>query len=152
MCADYYVIPAAISDQYPWAMSQLAIYDLAQLDSNIEGRNPKPEEVREILDILSDISVDYFVSEKNWQAEIRAIKRIPLFRSYSLLNAIDFNGDESSPHLFCFESGDLRLNLLITERLSRVCGPLFFLPDTGVRPLLVNPGSDPGELINQWEN
>lgn len=152
MCADYYLIPTAISDQYPWAMSQLALYDMAQSDVNDVGRNPKPEEVRELLDLLVDFSVDFFVSEDSWQADIRASKGIPLFRRASLLNVVDFNGDESRPHLFCLESGDLHLNILIAERLSRICGPLFFIPDTGAKPLLVKPGSDPAELKQHWEN
>ena len=152
MCADYYVIPVAISDQYPWAKSQLALLNMEQSDSNVVGRNPKPEEVRELLEKLADVSVDFFISEDGWQADVRAIEGIPLFRRASLLSVINFNGDESCPHLFCFESGDLQLNLRIAERLSRICGPLYFVPDTGLRPLIVKPGSDPAELKQHWGN
>ena len=151
MCADYYLIPTAIADRYPWAMRQLNRYDMERPDTPGAGRNPKPEEVRKVLDHLAGYSVDYFVSEDNWQADIRSRKGIPLFRKNSLLNVIDFNGDESYPHLVCFESGDISLNLLIAERLSRISGPLYMVADTGAQPLIVTPGSDPAALKQHWD-
>jgi hypothetical protein len=115
-----------------------------------EGRNLKPEELRELLDALSDYSIDYFINEESWQADIRANKGVPLFRPNSLLNVIDYNGDETCPHLVCLESGDIKLNFMIAERLSKICGPLFLIPDTGTLPLIVQPGSDPDDLMKQW--
>lgn len=151
MCADYYFIPIAIADRYPWAMSQLNLFALPLPDSTGAGRNPKPEEVREVLDDLADYSVDYFVSEDHWQADIRARKGIPLFRKNSLLNLIDFNGDESCPFLVCLESGDISFNLIIAERLSRIIGPVYMVVDTGAQPFIVTPGSDPAALKQQGE-
>jgi hypothetical protein len=106
--------------------------------------------LRELLDALSDYSIDYFINEESWQADIRANKGVPLFRPNSLLNVIDYNGDETCPHLVCLESGDIKLNFMIAERLSKICGPLFLIPDTGTLPLIVQPGSDPDDLMKQW--
>jgi hypothetical protein len=151
MCADYYLIPITIADRYPWAMNQLDHYNMERPITSGAGRNPKPEEVREALDDLSDYSVVYSVSEVSWQADIRSRKGIPLFSQNSLLNLVDFSGDESFPHLVCLESGDIGLNLLIAERLSRIIGSLYIIADTGAQPLIVAPGSDLAELKRHWE-
>jgi hypothetical protein len=115
------------------------------------GRNPTPRELRTVLDELSGYTVDYRIGPGNWQADVEANTGFRLFRSTALVNVIDFQGDEASPHLFCFEKGDLRLNILIVERLSRLCGSLFVVPDTGAQPLLVTPGTDPKDAIKVWE-
>lgn len=143
MGVDYYLVPTAIADQYPWAIDQLNHHAIEWANISGMGRNPKPYEVREVLDDLSEYAISYSVTENNWQADIRAKKGIPLLHANSLLNAVDYKGDESMPHLFCLEKGDLRLNLSIAEHLSRICGPIFLIPDTGAQPILVTPASDP---------
>lgn len=151
MGADYYLIPASIVGQYPWASEILKGHDRDWSNRNGEGRNPTPEELRKVLEELTDYSVVYAVSEDNWQADIRARSGFGLFRQNALLNAVDFNGDQATPHLVCLEGGDLKLNLLIAERISRICGPLFVIPDTGTKPLTVASGADPGQLIKRWQ-
>jgi hypothetical protein len=150
MGTDYYLIPTSIVGQYPWVLDALNLYSMGWLNTSEVGRNPSPVELRAVLDELSDYDVQYSVSENNWQADIRARRGIPLFRPTSLLCVVDYTGDESESHLVCLESGDMYLNLLIAERLSRTCGPLLIIPDTGTLPLLVTPGSDPTELIRNW--
>jgi hypothetical protein len=150
MGADYYLVPTAIASQYPWAIEQLDRHAMQWPEISGAGRNLKPSEVRAVLDILSDYSISYSVSEDNWQAEIHAAQGIRFLRPNALLNAVDYAGDEATACLFCLEKGDPRLNLLIAERLSRICGPLFLIPDTGAHPLLVTPGSDPAQLMRNW--
>jgi hypothetical protein len=151
MGATYYVISASFADQYPWAADALRRQDKVPRFSHKPGRNPTPRELRGVLDELTDFTVDYFVSQDNWQADIRANAGVPLLRSTALLNVIDFQGDETMPHLICFEKGDMKLNILIVERLSRICGTLYVIPDTGARPLPVTPGIDPTEAAKLWK-
>jgi hypothetical protein len=98
------------------------------------GRNPTPPELRDVLDELTDFTVDCFVSHENCQADIHADAGIPLLHSTALLNVIDFQVDETIQHLICFEKGDMKLDVLIVERLSRICGTRLIIPDTGARP------------------
>jgi hypothetical protein len=151
MGVSYYVVPAAIADQFPWAADTLRRFDMLPHLTHEPGRNPTLLEVREVLGELPDFSVDYVVGHDNWQAEIRADAGAPLLRSTALLNAIDFRGDETIPHLICFEKGDLKLDVLIVEHLSRICGTIYVIPDTGARPLPVHPGIDPSEAVRYWK-
>ena len=104
-----------------------------------------------MLDELPGYTTDYLVSPGNWQASVEASAGLRLFRSETLVSVVDFRGDETVPHIFYFDKGDPKLNILIVERLSRLCGPLFVFPDTGARPLLVTPGIDPREAVKVWE-
>lgn len=151
MGATYYVISASLADRYPWAADSLKRHGMFRLMTPESGRNPTPRELREVLDDLSGYTVDYLVSKDNWQADIRAKKGVPLFRPTALLNVIDYHGDETTPHLICFEKGDPRFNILIVERLSRICGLLFIIPDTGAQPLAVTPGVDPTDAMKVWK-
>ena len=115
------------------------------------SRNPSPQELRTVLDELPGYNTDYLVSPGNWQASVEATAGLPLFRSETLISIVDFRGDETRPHLFYFDNGNPKLNVLIVERLSRLCGPLFVFPDTGARPLLVTPGIDSIGAVKVWE-
>jgi hypothetical protein len=151
MGATYYVISVSIADQYPWAADALRRYDMVLQPPAEPGRNPTPRDLRAVLDGLSDHTVNYIVGPGNWQADVEAKTGFRLFRPTALVNVIDFQGDETTPHLICFEKGDLRLTILIVERLSRTCGNLLVVPDTGAQPLLVTPGIDPSIAIKVWE-
>jgi hypothetical protein len=108
--------------------------------------------LRTVLDELSGYTTDYLVDSGNRQASVEAITGLRLFRSGTLVSAVDFRGDETMHHIFYFDKGDPELNILIVERLSRLCGPLFVFPDTGSRPLLVTPGIDPLDAVKVWES
>jgi hypothetical protein len=149
--ATYYVVSVSMADQYPWAADSLRRYNMGPPSPSEVGRNPTPRELRTVLDELSGYTVDYLVGPGNWQADVDAKTGLRPFRSTTLVSVIDFQGEETTPHLFCFEKGDLTLNILIVERLSRLCGPLFVVPDTGARPLLVTPGIDPKDAVKVWE-
>jgi hypothetical protein len=147
----YNVISAGVVDQYPFAVECLRFCEIVPPSASEPGRNPSPQELRAVLDDLPGYKTDYLVSPGNWQASVGATTGLRLFRSETLISVVDFRGDETLPHLFYFDKGDLRLNILIVERLSRLCGPLFVFPDTGARPFLVTPGIDPTDAIKAWE-
>jgi hypothetical protein len=147
----YNVISAGAVHQYPFAVECLRYYDMTPPSPSKPSRNPSPQELRAVLDELSGYTTDYLVSPGNWQASVDAITGLPFFRSGTVVSVVDFQGDETMPHIFYFEKGDPKLNILIVERLSRLCGPLFVFPDTGARPLLVTPVIDPVEAVKVWE-
>jgi hypothetical protein len=147
----YNVISTGVVDQYPFAAECLRFYDIVPPSASEPGRNPSPRELRAVLDDLPGYKADYLVSPENWQASVEAITGLRLFRSETSISVVDFRGDETMPHLFYFDKGDLRLNIFIVERLSRLCGPLVIFPDTGARPLLVTPGIDPTDAVKAWE-
>ncbi len=147
----YNVISAGVVHQYPFAVECLRFHNMVPPPSSSPCRNPSPQELRNVLDELSGYTTDYLVSPGNWQASVEAISGLRLFRSSTLVSVVDFRGDETMPHVFYFEKGDPKLNILIVERLSRLCGPLFVFPDTGARPLLVTPGIDPIDAVKVWK-
>jgi hypothetical protein len=116
------------------------------------SRNPSPLELRTVLAGLPGHTTDYFVSPGDWQASVEAATGLRVFRSETLISVVDYSGNETTPHVFYFDEGDPRLNIPIVERLARLCGPLFVLPDTGARLLLVTPGIDPTDAVKVWES
>lgn len=148
----YNVISVAVVDRYPFAVKCLRHYDMVSPVLSKPGRNPTPQELRTVLDELAGYTTAYFVSPGNWQASVEASTGLRPFRSSTLVNVVNFLGDETIPHLFYFEKGDVKLNILIVERLSRLCGPFYVFPDTGVQPLLVTPGIDPAKAVKTWAN
>lgn len=151
MGATYYVISISNADQYPWAANTLQHHGMIPPTHSESSRNPTPQELREVLDSLSGYRVEYLVSQNNWQALVEAKKGFPLLRSTTLVDVVDFQGNESIPRIISFEKGDLVLNILIVERLSRICGTLLVLSDTGAKPLVIVPGIDPKDVIKVWK-
>jgi hypothetical protein len=147
----YNVISAGEVGRHPWAAECLRHYDIVPAASPENSRNPSPQDLRAVLDELPGHAAEYFVGTGNWQASVEAAGGWRLFRSETLISVVDFRGDETMPHVFYFDKGDPKLNILIVERLSRLCGPLFVFPETGARPLLVTPGIDPREAVKVWE-
>lgn len=152
MGAAYNVISAGAVQQYPFAVQSLRFHHMTPPPSSGPSRNPSPLELRTVLDRLPGYATDYFVSPGNWQASVEAATGLRVFRSETLISVVDYSGNEATPHVFYFNDGDPRLNILIVERLSRLCGPLFVFPDTGARPLLVTPGIDPTDAVKVWES
>lgn len=147
----YNVIPAGAVQQFPFAVQSLQLFDMASPPSSGPSRNPSPQELRTVLDELAGYTTDYSVSPGNWQASVEATAGFPLFRRETLISVVDYSGLEATLHLIYFE-GDPRLNILIVERLSRLCGPFYVFPDTGARPLLVTPGIDPTDAVKVWKS
>jgi len=145
----YNIISAGAVEQYPFAVRSLRSFGMAPPPPSGPSRNPSPQELRTVLDELAGYRTSYSVGPGNWQASVDAIAGFPLFRRETLISVVDYSGQETVPHLFYFE-GDPRLNILIVERLSRLCGPLFVFPDTGARPVLVTPGLDPRDAVRVW--
>lgn len=147
----YNVVSARAVHQYSFAMQCLRFHGMVSSVPSAPGRNPSPQQLRTVLDALSGYATDYQVSRDNWQASVNATTGLRLFRPNTLIAVVDYLGDETMPHLFYFGGGDPKLNILIVERLSRLCGPLFVFPDTGAQPLLVTPGIDPLDAVKVWE-
>lgn len=147
----YNIISAGAVHQYPFAVQSLRSFGMAPPPPSDPSRNPSPQELRAVLDELAGYTTSYSVSPVNWQASVEAADGFRLFRREILISVVSYSGHEAAPHLFYFE-GDPRLNILLIERLSRLCGPLFVFPDTGARPLLVTPGVDPTDAIKAWES
>jgi hypothetical protein len=122
MGVTYNVISAGVVGQHAFAVESLRYYDIVPPSASEPGRNPSPQQLRAVLDELPGYKADYFVSPGNWQASVEATTGWRLFRSETLISVVDFRGDETMPHLFYFDKGDPRLNILIVERLSRLCG------------------------------
>ena len=104
-----------------------------------------------VFDGLSGYKTTYYVSSDDWLADIEATTGLQLFRPNTSVRVVDFQGDETTPHAFFFEKGDEKLNILIVERLSVLCGAFYVFPDTGTQPLLVTPGTDPEQAIKEWQ-
>lgn len=147
----YNVISASVVDRYSFAVVQLRAHHMSPPSRGGPGRPPSPQDLRAVLDDLPGYRTEYDVTPGNWQAEVAATTGLWLFRSSTLVSVVDYQGDERMPHLFYFEKGDPKLNLLIVEGLSRLCGPLYVFPDTGARPLLVTPGLNPTDATKVWE-
>jgi hypothetical protein len=145
----YNIISAGAVHQYPFAIQSLRSFGMTPPPPSGPSRNPSLQELRAVLDELAGYTTSYSLSPGNWQASVEATAGFRLFRRETLISVVGYPVDETAPHLFYFE-GDARLNILIVERLSRLCGPLFVFPDTGARPVLVTPGLDPREAIRVW--
>src|SRR5262245_61044452 len=100
--------------------------------SDEPSRNPTPAEVRKVCSTLRDFKTEFNVKPKSfWQAVIEGKKR----DEGTILNVDDFKGGEDKPHAIWFEKGSPALILEIVKRLSKQCGPLVVVPDTGDAPI-----------------
>lgn len=66
----------------------------------------------------------------------------------------DAEVDIEVPYKLYFKDGDLELNVIIAERLSRICGSFLLFEGSGesyLVPILINPGdTNPQQVIRQW--
>jgi len=147
----YNVIAAGAVNRYPFAVECLKHYEIDSASASASNNNPSPLELRAVLDDLTGYATDYQVSPGNWQALVEATTGLKFLRPGTLVCVVDYQGDETKPHIFYFDKGDLKLNILIVERLSRLCGPFYIFPDTGAKPLLVTPGTDPTKAVKEWK-
>jgi len=97
------------------------------------GRYPSPAEIRKALDAIPGIRVTYLVSERAWSASMISRKDV----SWASLAILDFNGDSDVPHPFCFEGGWDEMIHLVSSHLSKQCGALVLLHDSGTAPVVI---------------
>lgn len=155
--------------------------DLSQATKT--GRYPTPNEVRHALDTLNDYQAVYFnifrrsvihaiVSSAISSAEAETFSTADIHtKGKIVVNALCNQDDWSTevnvydpddveigaevPHRLYFGKGNLELNIVIAEKISRICGSfLLFKGSYGpyLIPVLVNPGdTDPQQVVSKWD-
>ena len=113
------------------------------------ARNPTPQDIRTTLGTLENYTVDYGVRSTFWHADIFYAPD-PEHGPCTSIIVLNYQDDESRPYDIYFEKGWPELILTIMEQLSRLCGPLLCVPDTGNTPIVVVPGLKPSEAIHAW--
>ena len=113
------------------------------------GRNPTVEEIRVVLESLTDYKAEYNEpgAGGTWQAFVES-KSDP-DREWTLLNMIDYV-DNKTPTSIYFEKGWVELIAKILAGLSKTCGTLVLWPDTGDPPLIITPEIELDEALSQW--
>jgi hypothetical protein len=115
-----------------------------------------------VLDSFTDCTTEYATGDERWldnfwQASIYETAGYDpgpppcISGPNTLINVLNFNGNEQVPHSFYFEKGWTELILKITERLAHLTGPLLVIPDSGKRPILVCGGEQITTLLQVWE-
>ncbi len=120
--------------------------------TGIPSRLPTLPEIRGVLDSLDGFSVEYTdrgIGEI-WQAMISSISDRQA-GPWTLAN-ISHRKDPSEPQLLWFAKGYAELIVDILSRLSKYCGVLVLIPDTGGSPLLISSGDNPKELCQRWDH
>ena len=110
------------------------------------SRYPTPREIQQTLEALDGYRVEHFRGTGHWYATVWPAGR----EGWATLIVPDYDGRDDVARSFYFEKGSPELNLLILERLSRVCGPLVIVPDTGSDPVIVAPGLDIDQALHSW--
>jgi hypothetical protein len=112
------------------------------------SRNPTPAEVREACSALRGFETEFNVKPKShWQALVQSTQR----DEGTILNLEKFTGAEDKPHTIWFEKGSPAVMLEIVKRLTKQCGPLVVIPDTGGPPIAVTPQASVKMLLEEWE-
>jgi hypothetical protein len=97
------------------------------------GAYPSPEQIKQALDSIANIRVEYLEGKSCWQALATHREDV----SWAILTVQDYSGDPAEPHRFSFVAGWDEMILLITSHLARVCGPLVLLSPSGAPPQIV---------------
>jgi hypothetical protein len=118
-------------------------------DSDEPSRNPTLAEVRDVCGALQGFKIEFNVKPKShWQAVIESTRG----DEGTILNVEKFKGAEDKPHAIWFEKGSPALILEIVKRLSKQCGPLVVVPDTGDAPIAVTSKASVKKLLKEWEH
>ena len=113
------------------------------------SRNPTPAEVRKSCSALRGFKTTFNVKSKShWQALLQSTQR----DEGTILNLENFTDAEDKPHAIWFEKGSPKGILEIVKRLTRHCGPLVVLPDTGEAPIAVTADASVKTLLKEWEH
>ena len=127
-----------------------------EIPSGTVSRYPTPSEIRQVLDEMHEFTKHYSVTEKVWDVDIYETAAYdPILRRMNGKRATIYSMgpalNESLPLPIYFHGGWEEVNLEITLRLTRFTGPLLLIGDFDAVPLLVSPGINLPELLNQWE-
>ena len=123
---------------------------IAHPASSALDRRPTPREVAEVLRDLPGFAATITASSESgeWDAMIEACD--PADPSWTVLRIRNY-GDDDAPHDLCFHKGFAEVVLLVVERLTRFCGPLVVVNDTGSPPIVVRPGDSISDLLRHHE-
>jgi hypothetical protein len=118
-------------------------------DSVPAGRHPKPGEIKAVLGALEGYEIEYSGGGLGeiWQAFVGHASEPD--REWTLVNVLDYAGDDV-PRSLHFEKGWPELIVRILVGLSRSCGTLVLVPDTGETPLIVTPETEPQSAVTLW--
>lgn len=105
------------------------------------SRWPTLLEVRSVLDGFDGFEVEYVVSDKSWEARVRA-DHPKSVGAYADIVARRYSGREGDPCPFFFDRGTPALNLAIAQAVTQLCGPLLLVPSEIGLPLVVYPSLD----------
>ncbi len=97
------------------------------------GRYPTPDEMRQVLETLPGIRVDFTISASTWQATVRARRDV----SWASLYFPDYAGDDFEPQPFIFDGGWPEIMVMILQPLAAGCGPFILLDESGAPPRIV---------------
>ncbi len=119
--------------QDPASLAWLAHSDAPLPGVTPPGRYPAPSEIIAVCEGIPGIRAAYKIGSRTWQAVLTSRKDV----SWGILQVVDFTGDESQPHRFCFPAGWDEVILLAASHLAKVCGPLVLLHDSGAPPQVI---------------
>ncbi|MCI0558325.1 MAG: hypothetical protein MN733_07505 [Nitrososphaera sp.] len=103
------------------------------------SRYPTPEEIRSVLQKMSNYRVDYFITDRDWHATISEAAE-PETSSWAFLVALDYSGNQTVPHKFYFERGSSSVMKEVLNQLAKVCGPLVLINNSDISDAVVATG------------
>ncbi len=114
-------------------------------------RNPTPAEITKVLSAIPEYQFEITCNrdQRTWYAVV-ACAQNPSQGPWTEVALRDYC-DDDLPHHFYFTKGWLEIILLITERLSHICGPLAIADDACALPYLVLPGMALDSMIKEYE-
>jgi hypothetical protein len=113
-----------------------------------ENRNPTREEIVEVLSELPDYKFDVRCENGSWYADVSCAMS-PSTGPWTEIVVRDYRSSDQ-PHGISFTKGWLEIILLVTERLTRYCGPLVITDDSCALPYLVQPGMVVERMIAEY--
>ena len=119
--------------QDPSTVAWLVHANVALPDETPPGRYPTPTEIRTVVDGVPGVRTDYLVSDTAWEVTVRSRKDV----CWACLAIRGYCGDPDAPHYFYFSAGWDEIILLVASQLTKRCGPLVLLHDSGALPQLV---------------
>ncbi len=145
----YHVVPLGLCDAPEYA-DWFARFDIMLADRGTPSRHPTPRDIRSALDTLEGYSVHYVAVPPVFDADVSDALD-PEHGAWTSLHGLNFEGDEDAPVRLYFAKGWEDLIIRIAERISRLCGPLVFVPDTDAAPVLIAPGISVADAMAQWQ-
>lgn len=113
-------------------------------------RNPTPAEIESVLASFSDYTYVVRQNSGHWYAEVSWAKE-PSSGPWTEITVMDFQGADV-PQPFHFTKGWIEIIMLVTERLTHICGPLVMADGGNGTPYLVQPGKNLQTLIDEYNS